>query len=118
LITQGNVASVSFTASQALQIVLQAIVSIFLAPVLPVALTLMYYDTRVRVEGLDIALQSVGKPDPRPADVMSPPAHGFMTGRDYGNVGIMCGAIFSLIVLYFAASYFLVIALTRTRGGF
>lgn len=118
LITQGNVASVSFGVSQALEIVLQSIVGIFLAPVLPVALTLMYYDTRVRVEGLDIALQAAGKPDPRPADVMSPPAHGFMSGRDYGNVGIMCGAIFSLIILYFAASYFLLIALARTGGGF
>ncbi|MCC7449925.1 MAG: hypothetical protein IT324_21070 [Anaerolineae bacterium] len=118
LITQGNVASVSFGASQALEIVLQSIISIFLAPVLPVALTLMYYDTRVRVEGLDIALQAVGKSDPRPADVLSPPAHGFLTGRDYGNVGIMCGAIFSLIVLYFAASYFLLMTVARTSGGF
>ncbi len=117
LITQQNVASVSFGASQALEIVLQAIIAVFLAPVLPIGLTLMYYDTRVRVEGLDIALQATGKPDPRPADVMSPPAHGFMTGRDYGNVGIMCAVIFGLIVLYFAASYFLVIALSRSGGG-
>lgn len=78
-------------------------VSIFLAPILPIGLTLLYYDTRIRTEGLDIALQTLDKPDPRPRDVISPPAKGPLLNRtDFKNmfllvagmIGIVCGPLF------------------------
>ena len=43
---------------------MNTIIDVFIAPIWPVALTLLYYDTRVRVEGLDIALRTVNVPDP------------------------------------------------------
>lgn len=94
--TRQTIAPASFGASQALQILVQAIVQIFLAPVLPIGLTLLYYDARIRLEGLDIALQSANVPDPRPEDVPSPepPPGWFMSSDDYRNVGLfMIGGI-------------------------
>lgn len=104
------IAPASFGAAQALQILVQAIVQIFLAPVLPIGLTLLYYDARVRLEGLDIALQSANVPDPRLEDVPSPepPPGWFMSSEDYRNVGLfmiggvvvvgaLCGLSFALV---------------------
>jgi hypothetical protein len=94
--TLGSTATYSTTST--LQLVVQTIIGIFVAPVLPIGLTLMYYDTRVRLEGLDIALSSVGTPEPRPSDVASPePMQGwFMSGRDLTNLGIF--AVGTLVV--------------------
>jgi hypothetical protein len=95
-VTRQSIAPASFGAAQALQLLVQSVVAIFLAPVLPIGLTLLYYDARVRLEGLDIALQSVNVPDPRPADVPSPepPPGWFMSSDDYRNVGLfMIGGI-------------------------
>jgi hypothetical protein len=48
-----------------------------------------YYDARVRLEGLDITLQALSRPDARPSDVESPPASLRLVHRDYINVLIL-----------------------------
>ena len=53
------------------QTIIGAVYNIIVAPVMPIALTLMYYDTRIRLEGLDMGLAAVDSPTPRPADVPS-----------------------------------------------
>jgi hypothetical protein len=69
LVIRPAIGSASYTAATAVQIILQTIVAVFIAPIWPITLTLLHYDARVRVEGLDIALQAVDKPDPRPIEL-------------------------------------------------
>jgi hypothetical protein len=52
--------------------ILSAISQIVLVPITPIAVTLVYYDARVRLEGLDMAMGMVDSPEPRPEDVASP----------------------------------------------
>ena len=111
LLIRPAIGSTSYTVANAVQIVLQTIVSVFIAPIWPITLTLLYYDARVRVEGLDIALQAVNKPDPRPADVVSPPppSDWLMSSKDMVNLGIfvMSGFVLVLVLLglYFVLGF-------------
>jgi hypothetical protein len=93
----------SFATFQAAQIVLQALISIVIAPVLPIGATLAYYDARTRLEGLDIALQAVGTPDARPSDVESPLVSLRLVRSDYINILILTVAGFVLWLLAAAA---------------
>jgi hypothetical protein len=69
----------------------------FSSPIMPIGLTLMYYDARIRVEGLDFALQSVDSPEPRPSDVESPhPAERLITGRDLANTFLLTAGLVAL----------------------
>ena len=102
-LVRGTVTGASFGAGQILETLLQAIVTIFLAPILPIGYTVLYYDTRVRLEGLDIALDSLATPEPRPSDLVSPPPVGpTITRTDVTNIFILL-AISILIVLLFVA---------------
>jgi hypothetical protein len=112
-----TIGAASLSAGQILRLVLTSIVSIFIAPILPIGYTLLYYDTRVRVEGLDIALQNVGTPEPRPADVASPPlSTPFLSGTDVKNIGILIAVCLIPVVLYFVGVFLLVG--NTSRGGF
>lgn len=72
------------------QVVIQTIAGILTMPIMTIALTLMYFDTRVRVEGLDIALESVDRPEPRVSDVFSPASTTpLITWPDVGNAFIL-----------------------------
>ncbi len=115
MVTTGTIATTSFTSDQVLQTVVQMVIAAFVAPVLPIGLTLMYYDTRVRLEGLDIALNSVPAPEPRPADVISPdPTPGwFMSGRDFTNLGIFAVGGLVLIALLFGIMFLIVGGISR-----
>jgi hypothetical protein len=85
--------------------ILTTLTGIVLAPMLPIGLTLMYYDIRARVEALDIGLQVVDSDEPRPRDLPSPePVEGLFTFRDVQNViilfvimGLIIGAIFAIL---------------------
>ncbi len=82
--------SVSVGASNVADVIVQSIVGILISPVVPIAFTLLYYDARVRVEGLDIAMQNSGIPNPRPADLESPqPTDPLVTGKDFGNMVLL-----------------------------
>jgi hypothetical protein len=77
--------------------VIDLAIEIFTIPILPIGLTLMYYDTRIRVEGLDLALMAVEAPDPRPSDVPSPvAAYSFLTSQDVRNILILALGIFAI----------------------
>lgn len=94
----------SFNTQQIIRTVLSAIINIFLTPLLPIGLTLLYYDTRNRVEGLDIALSTLDKPDARPRDVPSPLPQAALTQRDFLNIAILIGC--TLVVGLIAGAAF------------
>lgn len=77
-------------------------IGIFLVPLLPIGVTLVYYDTRTRVEGLDIALQSVGKPDARPWDVASPAGGAGLSSADWRNIVILTVCVLVISVVFSA----------------
>jgi hypothetical protein len=100
LLGQGVVASASLDGSTIVSTIIQTIITIFIAPITPIAFTLMYYDTRIRLEALDIALAATGKPDARPSDLVSPPADAALKGKDYANILILVvGGFVILFVL-------------------
>jgi hypothetical protein len=66
-----------------------AVLSVFLIPVVPIAQTIFYYDTRNRLEGLDFALQSLNRPDARPFDLEAPRPQSSLTSRDLINIAIL-----------------------------
>jgi hypothetical protein len=108
LLFEPTVGSLNTGVSQVVQIIASATVGIFLAPVLPIGLTLLYYDTRVRYEALDIALQMIDVPDARPSDLDTPPpVRRGMAGRDFANMMIMTAIFFAPVLLVFALGIFL-----------
>jgi hypothetical protein len=107
LIIRQSAASISFTTEQIIAVIEQAVIAIVISPVLPIGLTLLYYDTRVRSEGLDIALQSTGKADARPEDIISPPVES-MNSKDFVNLGIFVVIPFLLFAAYFGLAFALV----------
>jgi hypothetical protein len=113
LITGGTLAQSSFGIAQIVSVILTALISIVLEPILPIGYTLMYYDARIRLEGLDMALTSSPSPEPRPSDVASPPPMNTGLNRDdVINMAILIVGGLILFMLYFAASFALVNALT------
>ena len=80
---------------------------IFITPILPIGLTLLYHDTRNRLEGLDFTLQALGKSDARPSDVVSPAAQPSLNSKDLLNIGIVVGVsvVLALIASSFIQSY-------------
>ena len=95
-----------------LVVIVDLAIRIFTTPILPIGLTLMYYDSRIRTEALDIALESVDALNPRPSDVVSPePNDRLITGKDVGNIiilSIIFGALFCglyAVILLAVGSY-------------
>jgi hypothetical protein len=87
--------SLSFSAGDILSLVVQSIISTLISPIIPIAYTLLYYDARVRIEGLDIAFENSGINDPRPADLESPtPTDSLLSSKDVGNM-----VIFSIVLI-------------------
>lgn len=87
--------------------------SILVAPLLPITYTELYYDIRVRFEGLDIALKAVDVPNPTPADVPAPMAARLMINEDFLNLALFAiGTLVILLVLSLAASALLGTRLT------
>src|SRR5262249_16057057 len=79
--------------------VLNTATQIFLTPVLPIGLTLLYHDTRNRLEGLDFALQALGRPDARPSDVASPELRLALNSRDWLNIAIIVGVSIAIVLI-------------------
>lgn len=75
--------------------------AILIGPILPIGMTVLYYDNRIRLEGLGVALQSVAVPDPRPGDIVSPqPNEPLFTGQDAINMLILlCVGLIVIIAL-------------------
>ena len=75
--------------AQLINTLASAIINVLILPLFPISMTLLYYDTRTRVEGLDLALAALDKPDPRPADIASPASPPLLTSRDLINLVIL-----------------------------
>ncbi len=76
---------------------LSTAVTVLFAPLLPIAMTIKYFDTRLRYEGLDIALSTVEKENPRLDDISSAlPAQKIINSTDVRNMLIITGMLFAL----------------------
>ncbi|MBX3065039.1 MAG: hypothetical protein KF726_18810 [Anaerolineae bacterium] len=80
-----------------------------IAPLFPIAMTLLYYDARNRYEGLEAQLSASELANARPADVASPTASALITNRDISNIVLV-----SLLTL---AMFFALIALQMLFVG-
>lgn len=83
--------------------VLVLIIQAALAPLFPIAMTLLYYDARNRYEGLEAQLAASGVANARPADVASPATSALITNRDISNLVLLSlltlAMLFALIAL-------------------
>jgi ABC-type multidrug transport system fused ATPase/permease subunit len=96
----------SLEGASALRTAISLAVTIFVTPILPIGLTLMYYDARIRIEGLDFALQAVNSPEPRPSDVESPePATRLITLRDLINTLMLIIAGAAVLCGFYTLAY-------------
>ncbi len=89
LILNQQLSSASALAQDAITTAVATISNVFLLPLLPIAMTLLYYDTRLRSEGLQDALLATNKPDARPSDIESPLPQPRLNQTDYRNMVIV-----------------------------
>jgi hypothetical protein len=81
-------------------------ISLLTAPIIPIAMTLIYYDVRVRYEDLESSLNAVPNPAATPADVPSPmPVGPMMDAPDYTNLAILTAAVFVLALILTAMQF-------------
>lgn len=98
------------TSTDTIITVVDVVVSSLVAPVVPIAFTLLYYDARVRVEGLDIALRAA--PNLTPADhALAAGQSGgqsgqtqttqtrFIASEDLLNIALVCMGTFVLVLI-------------------
>jgi hypothetical protein len=116
LLSQGTVGLASFGTATALSIIMQALIDVFLAPILPLAMTLLYEDSRIRLEGLDIALQAVDSAQPRISDIASPPGEGLLNRQDMTNIVIFTVGTLALLVVFYGAIFVLAQGLVGAAG--
>lgn len=118
LVVGGSVSSVSFTTADIVNTAISTIIQIFIVPLLPIALTLLYYDTRTRLEGLDLALQTMDDPDARPRDVGSPGGGAGLTQKDIVNIIIL--TVGTLVLTFVAGALLasIINTLVPGAGGF
>lgn len=106
LLAQFLTASVLNTQSsvtfQVIILVFSTIVGVVIVPVMPIALTLLYYDTRSRLEGLDLALATLDNAQGRPIHIESPTPGPFLNSRDVVNVLALVGGGLVLTLLFSA----------------
>jgi hypothetical protein len=86
-----------------LSLIVSTVSAILILPLVPIASTLFYYDTRTRTEGLDAALAALDTPDARPHHLPSPMQGGGLTSQDFLNMLALVG-IGVVIALALAAA--------------
>ncbi|MBZ0293504.1 MAG: hypothetical protein K8L99_13130 [Anaerolineae bacterium] len=84
-------------------LLIQVVISALTAPIMPIAMTLLYYDTRVRLEGLDRSMQTVQKSEPRPGDVSPSPLNPRLNSQDVRNIVFLLIGVFVVSLLAGAA---------------
>lgn len=89
--------------NQVLLTAINTVISVFITPLVPIAMTLLYYDIRTNVEGLDLALQSFDDPNARPRHVPAPPRGGAITQQDIINIVILTGITIIVLLVFGAA---------------
>lgn len=85
-------------------LLVQIVIATLTAPVMPIAMTLMYYDTRIRFENMGELLSQSSKPTPRPEDVPARPAVFAVDRVDFRNVMMITVGLVVLSLLL--GSYF------------
>jgi hypothetical protein len=108
VVAGGTIGGASARSGQIVNVILSAAINIFVIPVLPLAYTMMYYDTRIRREGLDIALSSVNVAEPRPADVGSPPPGPMLVQQDWRTILTITVVGLVPVALYFCLIFALI----------
>ncbi len=88
-----------------IDIVISTAITIITAPILPIGATLLYYDARVRSEGLDIAMRSAADPNVSPADLVPMQESQFMSNEDYLNLAIVIVGTIVLILIVVAIEF-------------
>lgn len=104
-IVQSMVTSRNLLAANVIDLTFSTIVTIFLTPLTPVALTLLYYDGRSKAEGLDLALAALDNPQARPIHIESPRPQTFLNSRDLINILALVGIAFVFAVVGGATMY-------------
>jgi hypothetical protein len=89
--------------NQVLLTAINTVISVFITPLVPIAMTLLYYDIRPNVEGLDLALQSFDDPNVRPRHVPAPQRIGAITQQDIINIVILTGITIIVLLVFGAA---------------
>jgi len=97
-----------------ISLIIQTGVGIILLPVLPVALTVLYYDARIKLERFDLALIALDRPNGRASDVPVPPSTGpLFTNKDMSALVILSGLFFLIIIAFYAVA---ILTVTRLAG--
>jgi hypothetical protein len=117
LLTGQVISAASLQTSTVAASILSLVIGVLITPIAPIAFTLMYYDTRVRLEGLDIALQATGKPDARPSDVLSPPVNANINRKDLVNILILIVGVVVIALVFGASMAALVNSLLPAGAG-
>jgi len=82
-------------------VVIVSLATTIVSPFLPIAVTILYLDARVRLEGFGEAIQVIAESNPRPADVIPPAAaRGGFTSNDWINLALITAAAFVLLLIY------------------
>jgi hypothetical protein len=98
----GGTVGLTTPSGQLINFVLQTVINLFLAPVLPIAYTIMYLDARVRLERFDLAIVASNDPDPRSADIPATLQQGsLLDGPDFTNILILFGFVIGVVVVVY-----------------
>ncbi|MCK6579170.1 MAG: hypothetical protein L6Q98_13815 [Anaerolineae bacterium] len=93
------------------------VISIVTAPIAPVAMTLLYYDIRVRGENLAPALQQIGG-GARPHQVAVPPnPPQLVSSQDWGNIAALVGIVLVMMLLLSGVAFTFFNLLVPGMGG-
>lgn len=96
--TNGQVTLANWEGYYTTTYIIGAIIGAIAAPLLPITMTIKYFDTRVRVEGLDISLAAVPHESPRLSDIApAVPPRPIMQNRDWRNVLLITAVFFGFM---------------------
>lgn len=89
-------------------VVIASCAAMVLTPFLPMGATILYLDTRVRLEGFGEAFQrltNIASAEPHPSDVLPPvPARGGFTNNDWINLALTTAGVIVLLLIYVGMS--------------
>jgi hypothetical protein len=81
--------------------VIISLATILVSPFLPIGVTILYLDVRVRLEGFGDAIQRLPSAEPRPADVLPPtPARSGFVNSDWINLALITAGVIVLLLIY------------------
>ena len=97
------------------------ILQLFALPIELTAWILVYFDLRVRTEGFDLALSTLGTPEGAAADISSLPtaatASRWLTGEDLGKFAVVSLVIIGFYGVFIALGMAAILGLGNMLGG-